>query len=235
MQPDETAIRFPVYYNTTGIPNDHWVHRGGAGLAAGIGPADATDAERGGYLFGAQAWVPALAPLLKKTRASWWVALGDAAPHHLARIAPIPGPIVPGARDGHSWMVPRLLRWQPGHGFVAAIPLEFRDYTWQVPVHLEGIIERLRHFLLGALRISNQIATVDDIVPDAETTRIAIDLLKINYHISEHELSVGGWLTDALAGAILLAASGAEIPHQPASSGSVSETARNEPGWMFHG
>lgn len=192
-------LRWPVYYLPPGMPRpDHVVHLGGSNLRADIGPADATPHERGGTLWGG-AWDPRLGTLLKKTAAGWWVALGSAQPHHLARLEPVDGLDIDGV-NGHRWMVPTLLKARESFGWVSALPREFRDYQWRDPERFLGIQDRLRHLITWEAR-----GQVPD-VPDAETTQMAADILAVNYHISLHELSLGGWLDEALVIRILMAA-----------------------------
>ncbi len=188
---DQTP-RFPLYYCPPGVARpEHILHRGGIGVMAGIGPEDATPEERGGTVYGA-AWDPRTLPLWRKSTAGWWVAMGTATPLHFARLAPIDGALVPAHEEGQSWLVPRLLRWRDGHGLVCAVPHEFRDYQWQAPAYLEPLMLRLRSVFLW---------TPDGevpLVPDPEVVQIAVDVLALNYHVSLHELTLAGWLTDRL-------------------------------------
>lgn len=194
--------RFPLYYLPPGMPRPaHLVHLGGIQVAPTVGPQDASPADRGGTIYGGT-WTPASLPLWRKSRAGWWMALGDAAPHHLARLYPIDGRLVPGNAPGHLWLVPRLLAFRDDYGLVGAVPQEFRDYEWKAPARLAPLMDRLRALLSW---------TPDGEappVPDADTTQLAVDLLAINYHLTLDELTLAGWLTDALVLAVLAAASG---------------------------
>ena len=197
----DPLYQFPLYYLPPGMPRPtHLVHAGGISLVENVGPADALPHEVGGTIYGGP-WAPESLPYWKKTKAGWWVAWGDAKPHHLARLYPIDGPLIQGTGD-HHWMVPKLLQFRPGFGLQSAVPAEFRDYEWRPPVHIEPLIQRLRRFALW---------TPDGDLPptpDDQTLQLAIDILALNYHLSIHELSVTGWLTDDLVGRILSAAIG---------------------------
>lgn len=186
------AIRFPLYYLPKGMPRPaHLVHQGGIAVSASTGPTDATEAERGGTIFGA-AWDDRTLPLWRKTQAGWWVAMGSATPMQFSRMVPVEGAIIPGKDPDHRWLVPSLLRWRDGFGLVSAVPAEFRDYQWQAPAHLEPLLVKLK--CLFYWQAEGDVPEV----PDDEALRLAVDILALNYHISLDELTVSGWLTDRL-------------------------------------
>jgi hypothetical protein len=196
------GLLFPLYYLPPDVPRPgHVVHQGVISVLRHVGPEDAAEHERGGVILGGP-WDDRAAGLWRRTQAGWWVAMGGAAPEHLARLAPMDGPIVNGHLAGHRWMVPRLMRWRDGHGLVSAVPNEFRDYAWQAPAALEPLMLRLR--TLFYWQRGGEIPEV----PDGETVDIAVDLLALNYHVSIHELTIAGWLSDRFVLDILRAAVG---------------------------
>lgn len=196
------AVRFPLYYLPPGMKRPvHIVHQGGGGVGASIGPDGASDDERGGTIYGS-AWDDRTMPMWKRTQAGWWVAMGDATPMQLARLVPMEGDLVPGSKPGHSWLVPRLLRWRDGYGLVSAVPAEFRDYQWQPPPHLEPLMVKLKCMFYW-----QKDSEVPE-VPDDEAVDLAVQILALNYHITIHELTVEGWLSDVLVLAVLRTAAG---------------------------
>lgn len=198
----EDVPRFPLYYVPPGKQRPaHIVHQGGIRVVDGVGPEDAGPDERGGTVFGS-AWDPRALPLWRKTQDGWWLAMGTATPVQLARLAPLDGAIVPAHQPGQSWLVPRLLHWRDGHGLVSAVPNEYRDYQWQPPLHLEPLMLRLRSVFYW-----ERGGEVPE-VPDAETVQLAVDILALNYHVSLHELTLAGWITDRLVLDVLRTAVG---------------------------
>lgn len=196
----DTRHRFPLYYLPPGMARPaHLVHAGGITVAQRVGPMDAHEAERGGAIFGGP-WDDQTLPLWKKTKAGWWIAVGGAEPHHLARLEPLPGRLVQG-QAGHLWLVPRLLRVVPDFGLEAAVPKEFRDYGWHAPAHLVPLMERLRDLFLWTPEAGTT-------TPDDATVQLVADILALNYHVSLHELAVTGWLTQDLVLQVLSAAAG---------------------------
>lgn len=187
------AVRWPLYYVPPGMQRPaHILHKGGIGVGPNIGPVDATPQERGGTIFGA-GWDDRTLPFWKKTTEGWWLALGPALPMHLLRLSPMGGSLVRGAKPEHAWLVPRLLRWQDDVGLVSAVPTEFRDYAWQPPAHLEPLMIKLRCMFFWTPE--GEVPAV----PDTEAIDLAIAMLQQNYHISIHEMTADGWMTDVLA------------------------------------
>jgi hypothetical protein len=137
--------------------------------------------------------------LFKPTPAGWWIAMGNIRPHVLARARGIGGTTIAGIEPDHEWCVPTLLHLGPETNgrrtLTSAIPAIYRDYQWQTPAEFNEIIDRL-----GAwLRSSGE--------PDIEAAMdLAVDILAINYHISIHEISAGGWFNEDLILRIIRAA-----------------------------
>ena len=196
-----TVHRFPLYYLPPDTPRPiHLVHLGGIRVADGIGPLDAHECERGGTIYGGP-WDDQTLPLWKKTKAGWWMALGAAEPHHLARLDPLHGRLVPG-KAAHLWLVPRLLQVVPDFGLEVAVAKEYRDYGWHPPASLRPLLQRLRDLFTWTPEAA------EPGVPDDETVQLVADILALNYHLSVHELAVTGWLDQALVLNVLNAAAG---------------------------
>jgi len=182
--------RFPLYYCPPGVARPaHVFVAGGVRLFEGAGPDG-----KGGTIYGGS-YAPDQASEFVQTPPGWWVRLAGIRPEHLLRTLPLPhAGTVAGALPDHEWLVPALLT-PPG-----AVPewLLVRGWTpdgpgWVPFHHLADLVERLRAAGHGDLA-------------DADLERLAIDLLAVNYHVSEHELIIGQWLTRPMVLAICLAA-----------------------------
>jgi hypothetical protein len=137
----------------------------------------------------------------RESRAGWWMALGDVMqPGDLFRAHDFtPGPVVQGEK-GIPFLIPQLLRFQPGEGLVPAVRQIFKDGKWVVANgHHARLIDRLRPLLAVAEGNPR---------PDSEVFSLAWDLLTVNYHATEHEFAHLHWIDMKIMPRILLGAGG---------------------------
>jgi hypothetical protein len=196
---------YPSYYCPPGIERPkHCAFVAPARLVEGVGP----DADGGGLYYGAAPYDPLTKDQWFPTKqlddgtGGWWVYfLGDD-PSFLARLRLMDGPVVVNGGGICSWIVPQLLRWHPASKLASAVPEVFRNYEWQPPEHLANLMVKLKAMLLFGM------VEGMPIIEDKEAIALAVDILALNYHISLHELTLKGWLTEDLVSKVIEAAGG---------------------------
>ena len=187
---------FPIYYIPPEVPPPLHIRRyAPIALLPGIGPEGAEPAELGGVMIGVP-FSPGIGQMLRRTKAGWWIAMGDAQPHDLARVRGIPGPIIEGKDPAQLWRVPTLLKIDPSlPGLTSSLPSVYRDYQWQSPIEFQDIQDRL-----GAYHNRDDRPSIE------EEQQLAIDILAVNYHLSIHELAFSGWMDENFLLRVLRAA-----------------------------
>jgi hypothetical protein len=185
---------FPLFYCPPGVAKPgHCPHRAAVGLIDGQGPDGL-----GGMMYGGP-YQPALAHQWSKTGGGWWINLAGKKPGHFMRTETLPGRTVVGADPEHLWVVPQIINAD----MTCAIPQRFgtmRDgsYGWLDEPKWADLIGAVRAIRLG------------DVKSDATMIATAIALLAANYHLSEHELAVAGWLSTDFLLRIIVAGGGGE-------------------------
>ena len=137
----------------------------------------------------------------EQTSAGWWILWDGARPEHFARLRTMKGMGVEGAQDGHRWLIPQLLQWDPESILVCAVDEIYRQGTWEPPVHLVPILEGLRAIAMAKVQ---PIRTVTD----PEALELGMAVIALNYHISIVEMDLGGWMSSGFLTRTLCAAAG---------------------------
>jgi hypothetical protein len=199
-----TTINFPIYWTPGGMPRpEHIKHFGGIELADGIGPNDATDEEKqGSHLYGIDGWTNLTLPYWRKTRSGYWLAFGDSTPASLSRTELYDGDFIRGCLESHMWLVPKLLKYRENFGFVSVCEHYLTPEGFLPPKNLRDIIARLRECI-------DNIPISEDLIPlfpCEKNINLAIDILKLNYHVSREDMEIAEWITDKILMNVLLSA-----------------------------
>lgn len=192
--------RRPRYY----IPNgsDKPTHLPGGvpivDLHQGYGPdVDACDtAPGGGTIIGGTFRENEPGWIYDKTEAIW-INLDGVTPAACRRLNAIAGPIIEGASPAHQWQVPHLLSRTPDDGWESALDPVLTRNGFEVPEAFRYISDRVR----WAVDTCAEIETDQDLDP---FVKLAQDLLKLNYHVSELEFITGEWFTLSMVSRIIM-------------------------------
>jgi len=162
-------VNGPLYYCPDGVARPSHIR---AVAPTRVLPGFGVDG-KGGTVYGGawrqdRTWID--------SKQGWQVSLDGVEPGDLMRSSAIPGCAV------GDWLAPAILR----HDGTACVGYWTAD-GFQVPPHLAGIVDRLR----ATLRLYQ----AEPGYANAETARLAADLLAINYHVSMVELGALAVLT----------------------------------------
>jgi len=184
------------------LPEGQAMLRTKAGVGPDVGPAGSGG---GGLVVGGRYEADETGWQL--TAAGYYIHAGDATPNNLAKLVTVPGFFVPGI-VGHVWQVPTLAgRVQLGDGSCVWRSVLGRevlgpDGTFQLVVPYEDVTRRLTAAVDAAER-----QTVDDLPALAA---LAIEILAINYDVTQNDLGGLGWFEKDMIPTIHLAAIGVD-------------------------
>lgn len=196
---------YPEYYTPPGVAKPAhcpWLAPSGIVSEAAV---HTPDGQIG--LYWGISYDPKTRGLWQKSADGWYVLLHGRSPNDCARLQLIEGYPITGTKPDQVWIVPQLLRWHPEARLMSAVPSVLQAsasgaYDWLPPAHLRPLMERLR-----AASLWNQVPDLPTIT-DAEFAQLAIDVLAVNYHISQHELALAGWIDTRMVVEIVQAAAG---------------------------
>ena len=100
------------------------------------------------------------------------------------------------------WLVPKLLKYRENFGFVSVCEHYLTPEGFLPPKNLRDIIARLRE-CIDSTPISEDLIPL---FPCEKNINLAIDILKLNYHVSREDMEIAEWITDKILMNVLLSA-----------------------------